>query len=168
MGFGSPLAIHTLAPTVHRPMNPATDTPCTGTIAAVRGSVVDLRFDGRLPPMLAVLRAGAQREIVIEVLAQRDEHPVRDIALTPTEGPTRGMPVLDTGAPLGAPVGPGIVSRLLDVFGQPIDRGAALAAGPWRSVHRAPPRLDQRSPKCERFETGTKVIDVLSPLERGG
>jgi len=68
-----------------------------GTVVAVRGSVVDTWFDGHLPPIYSVLRAGVGQQIVIEVLAQRDEHHVRGIALTPTQGLARGMQVEDTG-----------------------------------------------------------------------
>ncbi len=139
-----------------------------GTVVGVRGSVVDVRFDEHLPSIYTVLHAGEKREIVIEVLAQRDEHHVRGIALTPTQGLARGMRVEDTGAPLQAPVGKGIRSRMFDVFGIAIDREGALSDVQWRSVHRAPPPLSQRSTKSEIFETGIKVIDVLVPLERGG
>jgi F-type H+-transporting ATPase subunit beta len=139
-----------------------------GTVVSVRGSVVDLRFDGHLPPIYSVLRAGAQKEIVIEVLAQRDAHHVRGIALTPTQGLARGMAVEDTGGPLKMPVGNAVLSRMFDVFGRTIDRGAALSELPRRSVHRAPPPLVQQSTKSEIFETGIKAIDVLVPLERGG
>src|ERR1035438_7902579 len=139
-----------------------------GVIASVRGSVVDVRFDKSLPPIYSVLRAGAEKKIVIEVLAQRDARHVRGIALTPTQGLARGMAVEDTGGPLKAPVGKGILSRMFDVFGHTIDREAALSDVQWRSVHRASPPLARRSTKSEIFETGIKVIDVLVPLERGG
>jgi F-type H+-transporting ATPase subunit beta len=139
-----------------------------GAVASVRGSVVDVRFDGLLPPIYSVLRAGAQNEIVIEVLTQRDARHVRGIALTPTQGLARGMVVTDTGGPLKAPVGKAILSRMFDVFGNAIDRKPAPADVQWRSVHRAPPPLARRSTKSEIFETGIKVIDVLVPLERGG
>jgi len=118
------------------------DRACTanpGVVVAVRGSVVDVRFEGHLPPIYTVLRAGVDREIVIEVLAQPDAQSVRGIALTPTQGLARGMTVEDTGGPLTAPVGPGILSRMFDVFGHTIDRGPALADVRRRSVHRAPP-----------------------------
>ncbi len=138
-----------------------------GTIVAVRGSVVDIRFDNVLPSINTLLRAENGR-IVIEVLAQSDARHVRGIALTPTQGLARGMSVLDTGAPLKAPVGKGILSRMFDVFGQTIDREAPLSDVEWRSVHRAPPPLARRSTKSEIFETGIKAIDVLVPLERGG
>ena len=139
-----------------------------GAVVAVRGSVVDIRFDEHLPPIYSVLRAGPKKQIIIEVLAQQDVHHVRGIALTPTQGLARGMPVEDTGAPLKAPVGKAVLSRMFDVFGNTIDREAALSNVQWRSVHRAPPSLARRSTKSEIFETGIKVIDVLVPLERGG
>ena len=148
------------------PPSSASSNP--GTVVAVRGSVVDIRFDAQLPPIHTVLRTGEAGRIVIEVLAQRDAHRVRGIALTPTQGLARGMAVQDTGRPLMAPVGPTILSRMFDVFGNTIDRGPALSGIEWRSVHRAPPPLSQRSTRSEIFETGIKVIDALAPLERGG
>ena len=140
----------------------------TGKVVSVRGSVVDLSFDEQLPPIYSMLRAGPDKQIVIEVLAQLDARHVRGIALTPTQGLARGTVVEDTGGPLKAPVGKGILSRMFDVFGNVIDREAALSDVQWRSVHRAPPPLARRSTKSEIFETGIKVIDVLMPLERGG
>jgi F-type H+-transporting ATPase subunit beta len=107
-------------------------------------------------------------KIAIEVLAQLDAHHVRGMALTPTQGLARGMVVEDTGGPLKAPVGKGILARMFDVFGNAIDRQAAPTNVQWRTIHRAPPALMQRSTKSEIFETGIKVIDVLVPLERGG
>jgi F-type H+-transporting ATPase subunit beta len=139
-----------------------------GVVVSVRGSVVEMRFDHHLPPIYSLLRAGADRDIVIEALAQPDAHSVRGIALTPTQGLARGMTVDDTGGPLKAPVGKSILSRMFDVFGRPIDRGPALADVEWRSVHRAPPPLSARATTSDVFETGIKIIDVLAPLERGG
>ena len=139
-----------------------------GAVVAVRGSVVDVRFDRCLPPIFSVLRAGADREIVVEVMTQLDASRVRGIALTPTQGLARGMPVEDTGAPLQAPVGKTIISRMFDVFGHAIDRQPAPTDVQWRTVHRTPPPLSERSTKSEVFETGIKAIDVLVPLERGG
>ena len=149
-------------------MENKTDRSNPGVVVSVRGSVVDIRFDVHLPPIYSVLRAGDQGRIVIEVLAQRDARHVRGIALTPTQGLARGMAVEDTGGPLQAPVGRGVLSRMFDVFGNVIDREPALSDVQWRSVHRAPPPLARRSTKSEIFETGIKVIDVLVPLERGG
>jgi len=140
----------------------------TGTIIAVHGSVVDIRFADSLPPITTLLRAGKADEIAIEVLAQLDRHRVRGIALTPTQGLARGMVVKDTGGPLMAPVGNGILSRMFDVFGRTIDRHSAPANLEWRSVHQDPPPLARRFTRSEIFATGIKIIDVLMPLERGG
>ncbi len=138
-----------------------------GAVVSVRGSVVDIRFEARLPPIYSLLHA-KNGEIAMEVLAQLDAHQVRGIALTPTQGLARGMAVEDTGGPLKAPVGKQVLSRMFDVFGNTIDREGALSDVEWRSVHRSPPPLARRSTKSEVFETGIKVIDVLAPLERGG
>jgi len=140
----------------------------SGSVVSVRGSVVDVRFEEQLPPIYSVLRAGADKAIIIEVLAQIDARRVRGIALTPTQGLARGMSVENTGGPLQAPVGNGILSRMFDVFGNVIDREGPLSNIEWRSVHREPPPLVRRSTKSEVFETGIKLIDVLLPLERGG
>ena len=134
---------------------------------AVRGSVVDIKFDQDLPPIRTLLRADEGR-IVMEVLAQRDAHHVRAIALTSTSGLARGAPVENTGAPLKAPVGKTILSRMFDVFGNAIDRLPQPENVEWRSVHRTPPVLAHRTTHSEIFETGIKAIDVLMPLERGG
>ena len=139
-----------------------------GTIRSVRGSVVDVQFKDHLPAINSLLHAGAEGQIVIEVWAQLSAHTVRGISLTPTQGLARGMAVTDTGGPLKAPVGKGILSRMFDVFGNVIDRGEALSDVEFRSVHRNPPSLAERSTKSEIFETGIKAIDVLVPLERGG
>ena len=152
----------------NREMETTPSASNSGVVVSVRGSVVDIRFDEHLPPIYSVLRTGAERQIIIEVLAQLDARRVRGIALTPTQGLARGMAVDDTGGPLQAPVGKGILSRMFDVFGNTIDREAPLADVQWRSVHRSPPPLARRSTKSEIFETGIKIIDVLMPLERGG
>ena len=145
--------------------------PNAGVITAVRGSVVDVRFDSRLPPIRTLLRAGtdgADEAIAIEVLTQIDARQVRGIALTPMQGLARGMPVTDTGGPLRAPVGKAIMSRMFDVFGHAIDRLDEPKDVAWRSVHREPPALIHRSTTSAIFETGIKMIDVLVPLETGG
>jgi F-type H+-transporting ATPase subunit beta len=139
-----------------------------GTVISVRGSVVDVCFNASLPPIYSVLRTGVKKEILIEVLSQRDAHCVRGIALTPTQGLARGMVVEDTGGPLKIPVGKNILSRMFDVFGNTIDRQPTLTDVQWRSVHSAPPPLARRSTQSQIFETGIKIIDVLTPLERGG
>lgn len=139
-----------------------------GSITSVNGCVVDVRFDEHLPPINSLLHCGEKRRVIIEVMEQLDARHVRGIALTPTQGLARGMAALSTGGPLMAPVGRGILSRMFDVFGNPIDRQPPSQDVLWRSVHATPPPLVQRSANSEIFETGIKVIDVLMPMERGG
>lgn len=149
-------------------MTNSSRNPKIGTVASVHGSVVDIHFNDALPTIATLLRAGNAGEIAIEVLAQLDRHRVRGIALTPTQGLARGTTVEDTGGPLMAPIGLGILSRMFDVFGRVIDRQPFPPNLEWRSVHQAPPSLSRRSTRSENFATGIKIIDVLMPLERGG
>jgi len=139
-----------------------------GVVTSVRGNVVDVRFANRLPPIYSLLRTGPDSRIAIEVLMHLDADHIRGIALNPTQGLARGMAVADTGGPLKVPVGKNILSRMFDVFGNTIDRQPALSGLEWRSIHRDPPALANRSTQSEIFLTGIKVIDVLVPLERGG
>ncbi|KJR29745.1 F0F1 ATP synthase subunit beta [Vibrio navarrensis] len=146
-----------------------TDVEHLGTIVSVHGSVIEMRFEHQLPPILNLLRTGKNDQIAIEVLSHTDAFHVRGIALTPTQGLERGNPVKDTGGPLKAPVGKPILSRMFDVFGHTTDQGPGLTENvQWRSVHNAPPTLLRRSTHSKIFETGIKAIDVLTPLERGG
>jgi len=149
-------------------MNTAAAFSESGSVVSVRGGIVDIRFENRVPPMHTLLRTGEEGKIVIEVLSQLDTHNVRGIALTPTQGLARRMPVTDTHGPLTAPVGDATLSRMFDVFGNAIDRQPAPVDVEWRSVHHSSPPLARRSTRSEIFETGIKIIDVLMPLERGG
>lgn len=143
-------------------------TTNVGKIISVHGSVVDAEFNKSLPSIFSVLRTGPDKKIIIEVLSQTSQSRVRGIALTPTQGLARGMDVEDTGEPLKVPVGKATLSRMFDVFGNVIDLEEKPENVEWRSLHRAPPTLSNRSTKSEIFETGIKIIDVLAPLERGG
>ncbi len=149
-------------------MNDETSLKQAGSVVSITGSVIDIRFDRCLPPIHTILYAGDDRRVIIEVLTQVDDARVRGIALTPTQGLARGMPVENSGGPLKAPVGKNILSRMFDVFGHPIDRLPMPSDIEWRSVHQTPPPLARLSTKSELFETGIKIIDVLAPLERGG
>ncbi len=149
------------------PMNNMAGVANMGVIVSVRGSVVDIHFESLLPPIHSLLHAGVDGKVFIEVFAQLDAQRVRGIALTPTQGLARGMPVADSGGPLLAPIGKEILSRMFDVFGNAIDRLPAPEVD-WRSVHCPPPPLAHRTTQSEVFETGVKIIDVLMPLERGG
>lgn len=144
-----------------------TDTPVanSGTVAAIRGSVVDARFPERIPPLYHLLGVG---NAVIEVVAHLSSDTVRGIALTPTQGLARGDRAVDTGQTLSVPVGERVLGRLFNVFGRTVDRMEPVTGGEWRSIHAAPVPLTRRATTAEIFQTGIKAIDVLSPLERGG
>jgi F-type H+/Na+-transporting ATPase subunit beta len=139
-----------------------------GTVVSVRGSVVDVRFQDNLPAIRHVLRAGDDDRVRIEVAAHLDAHVVRGIALTPTQGLSRGSSVLDTGQPFCVPVGKILLGRVFSVFGENIDNLAQVEATEYRPIHSTPVPITQQSTSSEIFETGIKAIDVLSPLERGG
>ena len=139
-----------------------------GEVVAVRGSVVDVRFNQDLPTIYTILLVQTKKKIAIEVLAQLDSHHVRGISLTPTQELSRGMLVENTNQFLKAPVGREVLSRMLNVFGDTIDLEGPLDNVQWRSVRQSPPSLSRRLGQSEIFETGIKIIDVLMPLERGG
>ena len=144
------------------------DEPNQGVVVSVRGSVVEASFEKNLPPINTILRTGSDEQIVIEVLMQVSARRVRGVALTPVQGLSRGMAITSTGEPLKVPVGPEVLSRMFNVFGEVIDRGPQPEGMEWRSIHHSPPPLARRSTRSEIFETGIKIIDVLMPLERGG
>ncbi|MFW6125260.1 MAG: F0F1 ATP synthase subunit beta, partial [Pirellulales bacterium] len=139
-----------------------------GTVLRVRGSVIDVRFEGKLPAINEQLRAGQQESIALEVVNHLDAGTIRAIALTPTQGLSRGSRILATGEPLTAPVGRPLLGRVFNVFGQTIDEKGAIDGVPRRSIHQRPVPLTERVTKTEVFRTGIKAIDLLAPLERGG
>lgn len=140
----------------------------TGKIISVKGSVVDVYFEKQLPSIHSLLLTGKDNEVAIEVLSQINSNKVRGISLTPTQGLSRGMLVLNTGSPLKTGVGKNTLGRMFNVFGEVIDRPDQVEDIQYRSVHQNPPPLADRSAKSEIFVTGIKAIDVLVPLERGG
>ncbi len=139
-----------------------------GTVSAVRGSVVDVYFPARQPPLSTKLEAGPKSDIVIEVVSHHQGGVVRGIALSPTGGLRRGDPVLDTNVMIQVPVGRQVLGRMFNVFGETIDEKGALPAGEKRGIHQPPVSISRRVNRAEIFETGIKAIDLLTPLERGG
>jgi F-type H+-transporting ATPase subunit beta len=145
-----------------------TPAPVQGTVAAVRGSVVDVSFPNRIPSIHHILKAGPNGEVAIEVVSHLDATTVRGVSLTPTRGLSRGAPVIDTRQTLKVPVGERVLGRVFDVFGNTIDRKEPIEGGEWRSTQGTPVPLTRRATSSEIFVTGMKAIDVLAPLERGG
>jgi F-type H+-transporting ATPase subunit beta len=146
----------------------APDQPNIGSVAAVRGSVVDCVFPRRLPNLQDKLFTGDDGCIVLEVLSHIDARTVRGVALTRTQGLARGAAVTGTGGPLEVPVGKHLLGRMFNVFGEAIDGQGPVTDGEWRSVHAHPVPLVRQATKSEVFETGIKAIDILAPIERGG
>lgn len=144
-----------------------------GTVLAVHGSVVDVRFPGEVLPdihdALEILWDVGTEPLIVEVQLHADEHTVRAVSMQATEGLRRGTPVRATGAPISVPVGDATLGRMVDVLGVVRDRGAALPPDVMRwPIHRSPPALAQQNPNRSMFETGIKAIDLLAPLVRGG
>lgn len=134
------------------------------------GPVVDVYFEGELPAIHNALKTSVEdRVVTLEVAQHVGLGRVRCIALQDTAGLVRGAEVMDTGAAVSVPVGEGVLGRLFNVVGEPLDGKGAIAKDvPLSSIHRdAPPFKEQRT-KAEVFETGIKSIDLLAPFIRGG
>jgi F-type H+/Na+-transporting ATPase subunit beta len=149
-------------------------TTATGRIAQVIGSTFDADFDeANLPDIYNALKIESEQKgikinLTGEVQQQLGGGRVRCVALGSTDGLVRGMPVIDTGGPVSVPVGKETLGRVFNLLGNPIDgRGAVNAAEHW-PIHRDPPLFQDLSPKTEVFETGIKVVDLLTPFVRGG
>ncbi len=136
-----------------------------GTIAAIRGGVVDVAFAGPPPQINALVQAG---ETAMEVALLVGGGVARCIALGPVRGLGLGAPVTLTGGGIEVPVGDGVLGRMLNVFGAPIDGLPPPRDLERRPIHRPPPALEDRVSRAEVLETGIKAIDLLSPIERGG
>jgi F-type H+/Na+-transporting ATPase subunit beta len=145
-----------------------------GHVVQVIGSTFDAEFDDHhLPDIYNALKIdadvkGVQLRLTGEVQQHLGGNRVRCVALGSTDGLTRGMEVADTGAPVKVPVGLGTLGRVFNLLGEPIDGRGPVHADEWRPIHRQPPKFAELSPKSEVLETGIKVIDLLTPLARGG
>jgi F-type H+-transporting ATPase subunit beta len=139
-----------------------------GTVTEVHGPVAVIRCDP-LPPLRQALRGRIGTEdCMFEVHQHLDTRHVRAIALHDNAGLARGMPVFDTGAPLHAPVAPGCLGRLLDIFGAPLDGGAPLDTTEFRDIHGRPAPIHTALDVGAVLATGIKVIDLLCPFVKGG
>ncbi len=139
-----------------------------GTVVSVRGSVIIARFAEELPAIDSKLVAGEDGAIIAEVVTHLSEDSVQAVALNPTQGLSRGAPVIDTGAPILVPVGERLLGRMFNVFGETIDGLEQITGGEWRAIHQDPVSLNEQVTKSEIFATGIKAVDVMAPLERGG
>ena len=138
-----------------------------GKIYQIIGPVVDVHFEGALPPVYEKLVVEGH-EVSLEVLAHVQRGVVRCIAMNATEGLSRGLTVLDTGAQISVPVGEGVLGRVMNVLGEPIDNKGEIKTDAHWNIHRKPPAFYDQSPSTEVFETGIKVIDLIAPYSKGG
>jgi len=149
-----------------------------GKIVQVIGPVVDVEFEpGHLPAIYnALLVQGVEmkdifaysQRLTLEVAQHLGESQVRAVAMASTDGLTRGMTVTDTGGPISIPVGKETLGRIINVVGEPVDKGPAIKATKFYPIHRPAPSFEEQSTKVEMFETGIKVVDLLEPYTKGG
>ena len=141
-----------------------------GYIVQVLGPVVDVKFEGQIPAINnALVVNNGFDSLTLEVAMHLGEHVVRTIAMDATEGLSRGLKVVDTGAPITIKVGKETLGRIFNVLGEPIDGKAKLSdVAPTLPIHRAAPTLKDLSTEVEILETGIKVVDLLAPYIKGG
>jgi F-type H+-transporting ATPase subunit beta len=149
-----------------------------GHITQVIGVVVDVAFDeGKLPSISNALKiikeenggsSDGRNEIIAEVAQHLGENTVRCVSMEPTEGLVRGMKVVDLGSPISVPVGKGVLGRVINVLGEPVDKMGPINASERWPIHRDPPSLIEQATTIEVLETGIKVIDLLEPYMKGG
>lgn len=140
-----------------------------GTISQIIGVVVDVHFDGAVPPIYTALETDCKGEsLVLEVQKHLGSNSVRTIAMGATDGLARGQFVRDTGGPISVPVGDVTLGRMFDVTGKPIDEKPAPKAKKTYPIHRPAPDFKSQSQKTEILETGIKVVDLLCPFLKGG
>jgi F-type H+-transporting ATPase subunit beta len=150
----------------------------TGKIVQVMGAVVDCEFPvGSLPQLMNALRidqaedksAGTpETHLTLEVAQHLGENRVRTVAMSSTDGLTRGMNVQDTGKPISMPVGKEVLGRIMNVIGEPVDELGPIETKETLPIHRPAPKLEELDPTKQLFETGIKVIDLLEPYTKGG
>jgi F-type H+-transporting ATPase subunit beta len=140
-----------------------------GRVSQVIGAVVDVAFEGDLPPILSALETdnGGNR-LVLEVAQHLGENVVRTIAMDSTDGLTRGQTVNATGSQIRVPVGPKTLGRIMNVIGEPIDERGPIGSDMSAPIHADAPAFVDQSTEAAILVTGIKVIDLLAPYAKGG
>ncbi|MBD2387855.1 F0F1 ATP synthase subunit beta [Cylindrospermum sp. FACHB-282] len=146
-----------------------------GFITQIIGPVVDVKFPGgKLPRIYNALtikgtnEAGQTINLTVEVQQLLGDNQVRAVAMSTTDGLVRGLEVADTGAPISVPVGKATLGRILNVLGEPVDNQGPVNAETSLPIHRSAPKFTELETKPSVFETGIKVVDLLTPYRRGG
>jgi F-type H+-transporting ATPase subunit beta len=152
----------------------ATSSTVTGKIVQIIGATIDAEFPGdHLPEIFNALvvnfeRDGEAVKLVCEVQQHLGGNRIRAVAMGATDGLVRNADVVDTGAPISVPVGEETLGRVFNLLGDPVDKGDAVKTKERRPIHAEAPKFDQLSPRTEVFETGIKVVDLLTPYSKGG
>ena len=140
-----------------------------GKVSQVLGAVIDVHFDGDLPPILNALTVDNNgTNLVLEVAQHLGENTVRCIAMDTTEGLVRGQEAADTGAPILMPVGPETLGRIMNVIGDPVDERGPVGTSSQSPIHREAPDFVDQATETEQLVTGIKVVDLLTPYPKGG
>ncbi len=141
----------------------------TGKVSQVMGAVVDVHFEGELPPILNALETDNNgNRLILEVAQHLGESTVRTIAMDSSEGLVRGQAVSDTGAAITMPVGAETLGRIMNVIGEPVDEAGPIKTKITREIHQDAPAFVDQSTEAEILVTGIKVVDLLAPYVRGG
>ena len=141
-----------------------------GRIHQIVGPVIDIKFsEDNMPELLNAIHIEYEgKTIVAEVAQHIGDDVARCISLSSTDGLSRGMEVVDTGAPITIPVGKEVLGRMFNVIGETIDDGDQIVTDMKASIHRAAPKFEEQDTSAQIFETGIKVIDLIAPYTRGG
>lgn len=141
-----------------------------GTIHQIIGPVIDIKFmPEEMPELLNAINIPFEdREIVAEVAQHIGDDIVRCVALSSTDGLTRGMEATDSGAPISVPVGKEVLGRLFNVIGSTIDEKGPVETEKRMPIHKPAPSFEEQDTSAQIFETGIKVIDLIAPYTRGG
>ncbi len=143
----------------------------TGRVVQVTGGVVDVDFGSNPMPeiydAIEIIREG-ESPVVLEVQNHLGNGWVRTVAMDATDGLQRGLPVVDTGAPIQVPVGEASLGRVFNVLGAPVDGGPPVESDTYYSIHRLAPPFEEQATSVEVFETGVKVLDLIAPFTKGG
>src|SRR5262245_15709296 len=148
----------------------------SGTIVQCIGAVVDVEFPREQMPRVydaLILEEDATNKLVeqgltFEVQQELGDGIVRTIALGSSDGIRRGMKARNTGEGIKVPVGPGVLGRVMDILGRPIDERGPIKSEERREIHQPAPKFDELAPSQELLETGIKVIDLVCPFAKGG
>ena len=141
-----------------------------GKVIRVIGPVLDIKFEnGHLPDLLNAIEIPfGDKTVVAEVASQTGDDVVRCIAMSSTDGMSRGMDAIDTGAGITVPVGEATLGRVFNLLGEPVDNGPAVNAAERWCIHRDPPSYEEQESTSEILETGIKVVDLIAPYAKGG